>query len=197
MRAASNGRQFPHHSVSPSDLQVLLRESEVAAVRMVRRFRLPTCDRDDLRQDILVDLLRRITAFDPKRGTFGAFVGTIIAHRAARLTKRWRRQRVTMISLDQPIASAGAMTLGDMTAEADGISASLGQPFDRFAEIEQRLDLTQALAVLEPGELSLCAKLTEYTPTEISRSGEFSRASLYRRLRNIRRRLLAEGFSCS
>jgi DNA-directed RNA polymerase specialized sigma24 family protein len=196
MRAASNGRQFPHHSVSPSDLRVLLRESEVAAVRMVRRFQLPTCDRDDLRQDILVDLLCRIRAFDPKRGTFGAFVGTIIAHRAARLTKRWRRQRATMISLDQPMASAGAMTLGDMIAEADGISASLGQPFDRFAEIELRLDLIRALSALHSAELGLCVKLTEHTPAELSRCGKFSRATLYRRLRNIRLRLLAEGISC-
>ena len=84
---ASTKRQLPHHSIAPADLQVVLRESEIAAARMARKFSLPTCDRDDLRQDILVDLLGRVRTFDPKRGAFGAFVGTIVGHRAGRLTK--------------------------------------------------------------------------------------------------------------
>jgi DNA-directed RNA polymerase specialized sigma24 family protein len=197
-RPVSNGYQFPHPSISASNLRILMNEAEAVAARMVRTFRLPACDRDDLRQDILVDLLGRIRAFDPKRGTFGAFVGTIAGHRAARLTKNMRRQRATLpvISLDEYVAGVG-ITLTDMIRKADGVSASLSQPFHAFAEIEQRLDLTRALRGLGLRELSLCAKLTEYTPTEISRSGEYSRAGLYRRLKKIRQRLVAEGFSCS
>ena len=195
-RAAPNGREFPHHSMSPSDLRVLLHESDVAAARMVHRFRLPVFDREDLRQDILVDLLGRVRAFDPKRGTFGAFVGTVVAHRAARLMKRVRRQRAisSMISLDEPVAGT-AMTMGDTIAEADGLSVSQGQPFDRFAAIELRLDLDRALSALRPTELNLCAKLTDRTPTEISRSGEYSRTSLYRQLKKIRLQLLMKGVS--
>lgn len=198
IKVAANECPFPHRSISPSDLQVLLDESEIAAARIARRFRLPACERDDLRQDILVDLLSRISAFDPTRGTFGAFVGAIAGHRATRLSKRIRRRSAasSMISLDEAIADAEAITQGNTVAEPCGISASLRQTFDRFAEIERRLDLIRAFRGLLPHELSLCAKLAEYTATEISRSGEYSRASLYRRLRKIRLRLVAEGFSC-
>jgi RNA polymerase sigma factor (sigma-70 family) len=194
---ATGRRQFAHLSISQSDLRVLLHESEVAAVRLVRQFGLPSYERDDLRQDLLVDLLGRVRAFDPKRGTFGAFVGTVVAHRAARLMKRMRRQRAMswMTSLDEPVAGTAAMTMGDTIAEADGLSASHGQPFDRFAAIELRLDLDRALSALRPAELNLCAKLTDRTPTEISRSGEYSRASLYRQLKKIRLQLLMEGIS--
>src|SRR4051794_5795790 len=119
-QVASNGQEFPHHPISPSDLRVLLRESDVAAARMARRFRLPIFDRDDLRQDILLDLLRRIRTFDPKRGTFGAFVGTIAGHRAARLIKNMQRRPATSsaISLDELAVSSGA-SLPDTIAEAD------------------------------------------------------------------------------
>lgn len=187
IRPASNER----HSISASDLLVLLREAEVAAARVVRRFQIPAWDRDDLHQDILVDLLGRLTAFDPKRGTFGAFVGTIAGHRAARLTHRIRRRLAmsSMVSLDEPQIANGAM------AEGDGSSASLGQPFDYSVEIEQRLDLVRALSRLGPAEVSLCAKLAEYSPTEISRTGEYSRATLYRRLTKIRLRLVTQGIS--
>ena len=187
IRPASNER----HSISESDLLVLLHEAEVAAARMVRRLQVPACDRDDLRQDILVDLLGRLRAFDPKRGTFGAFVGTIAAHRATRLTNRIRRRlaKSSMISLDEPRIGDGA------TAKGDAPSASMGQSFDCSIEIERRLDLTRALRALRPAEVSLCAKLAEYSPTEISRTGAYSRATLYRRLTKIRLRLLTEGVS--
>lgn len=187
LRPASNER----HSISASDLQILLHEAEVAAARMVRRFQMPACDRDDLRQDILVDLLGRLRAFDPKRGTFGAFVGTIAGHRATRLSNRIRRRLAmsSMISLDEP--GIGEVTM----AEGDGPSASMGQSFDCSIEIEQRLDLTRALCALRPAEVSLCAKLAEYSPTEISRTGAYSRATLYRRITKIRLRLLTEGVS--
>jgi hypothetical protein len=101
------------------------------------------------------------------------------------------------ISLDQLLAGPGTITLGDRIAEADGLAASLGQAFDLFAEIEQRLDLTQALGRLPPADLKLCIRLTECTPTEISRFGKPSRASLYRQLERIRGRLMREGVTQS
>jgi DNA-directed RNA polymerase specialized sigma24 family protein len=69
-------------SISPSDLGVLLREADRAASWLGRRFRLARHDQEDIRQDIITDLLKRIRAFDSRRGSFGAFAGKI-AHRQA------------------------------------------------------------------------------------------------------------------
>jgi hypothetical protein len=61
--------------------------------------------------------------------------------------------------------------------------------------IDRRLDLVRALGTLRPVDCSLCIELLDSTPTEISRSRAVSRATVYRRLDNIREQLVAEGVS--
>ena len=56
-------------SISHSDLQILHHEAELVARRLVRRLRLPNCDLADLRQELLLDLIARLPAFDPLRGS--------------------------------------------------------------------------------------------------------------------------------
>jgi DNA-directed RNA polymerase specialized sigma24 family protein len=184
-------------SISPTDLSVLLREATTAARGLLRKLGLPNCEHEDLRQDLLVDLIARFKWFDPGRGTLGGFAGTITRHRARRLVNRICRERAIFvpISRDDSPSNRNEARSHD-TAKADGYVGVPRQSYDACAVIERRLDLSRALRALGPSDLNLCAKLIERTPTEISRSGELSRASLYRRLRNIRRRLLAEGFSC-
>ena len=51
-----------HSSISRDDLQILLHEADIAARRLVRQLRLPRADLDDVRQDLLVDLIARLPA---------------------------------------------------------------------------------------------------------------------------------------
>jgi DNA-directed RNA polymerase specialized sigma24 family protein len=182
-------------SISSEHLGVLLREATTAARRLVRKLGLPTHEHEDLRQELLVDLIARFKWFDPARGTLSVFAGVIVRHRAKRLTNHVNRERTIFAPIspgDAPEDPNGTAS-GDTIDEADGYTAA--RSLDGFAAIDRRLDLTRALSVLRPGELSLCTKLIERTPTEISRAGEFSRAVIYRRLRGIRLRLLQEGVS--
>lgn len=55
--------------LSPDDIETIIREADTAARRLRRRLQLQTCDREDLGQDLLVDLLRRLHAYDPSRGS--------------------------------------------------------------------------------------------------------------------------------
>jgi RNA polymerase sigma-70 factor (ECF subfamily) len=183
--------------ISDSDLLLLRREAEVAAASIVRRLRLPAHAREDLRQDLLTDLISRINGFDPTRGTLRAFAGAVIAHRATRLMGRLRRERDVFppVSLDDPLPGAEGTTLGDTIAEGSGYSAMMGQSTDGFADLELRLDLDRALGTLRRSDLELCAQLIHRTPTELSQYGLGSRASLYRHVHEIRLRLTAGGLS--
>jgi RNA polymerase sigma-70 factor (ECF subfamily) len=183
--------------LSRSDLQILLQETDVAAARLVRRLRLPAHEREDVRQDLLTDLIARFPAFDPARGTLGAFAGTVIAHRAARMAARIRRDRVVFaqVSLDDPVAGAEDITLGDAITESGSYAALMGQCTDRFAAVERRLDLDRALGTLRGSDMALCARLIHRTPTELSQDGLGSRASLYRQVHEIRLRLMTGGLS--
>ena len=59
--------------LSPDDIETIIREADAAARRLRRKLCLPVCEREDLGQDLLVDLLRRLPAYDPARGSIGAF----------------------------------------------------------------------------------------------------------------------------
>ncbi|MDJ0391071.1 sigma factor [Roseomonas sp. E05] len=81
-------------SASPStlDTATLYRDADRMARRTVRSGRLPTADREDLRQDLLLDLLRRLRHYDPARGSLGAFAQVCFQHRAARAVSAHRRE---------------------------------------------------------------------------------------------------------
>ena len=68
-------------SPSPEQLHTLLHEADAAARSLVRRMRLPRHDLEDIRQDLITDAFARLAAFDPARGSIGAFVATVMAHR--------------------------------------------------------------------------------------------------------------------
>ena len=69
-----------HPPISEPDLVTILKEADAAAARLRRRLRLPRVDLDDLRQDLLLDLIRRLPAFDGRRGSIGAFAGAFMTH---------------------------------------------------------------------------------------------------------------------
>jgi Sigma-70 region 2 len=181
--------------LSSAELSLLIREAERAASRLVRKFRLPPVERNDLRQDLLIDLIVRLKSFDPARGSLGAFVVTVVAHRSARLATLILRERELFapVSLDDLLPESEGTRVGETISEESGYLTMLGQQTDRFVEAERRHDLDQALGTLPPLDLNLCAKLIHRTPTELSQDGQGSRASLYRRVREIRLRLMTAG----
>jgi hypothetical protein len=71
----------------------------------------------------------------------------------------------------------------------------MGQPVDRFADVERRIDLERALAQLRGSDLALCGALTEHTPAQVAADGMAGRASVYRHIHEIRMRLMAAGIS--
>jgi len=81
-------------SASPStlDTATLYRDADRVARRAVRRGRLLAADREDLRQELLLDLLRRLHHFDPARGSLGAFAQVCFQHRATRAVSAHQRE---------------------------------------------------------------------------------------------------------
>jgi RNA polymerase sigma-70 factor (ECF subfamily) len=186
-----------HSSISRADLQILLHEADIAARRLVRQLRLPRADLDDVRQDLLVDLIARLPAYDADRGTLGAFAGSVLTNRATRIANKVKRERrmygATPISLDEVIPDSDGLTRGGLIAEADGLSALFGQPADAFASAEERLDVERGLGSLEPADCALCAALSRATADRLAASGHGARSSLYRRVKDIRLALTAIG----
>jgi DNA-directed RNA polymerase specialized sigma24 family protein len=177
------------------DLAPAYRLADAAAAGLCRTLRLPTEDREDLRQELLVDLLARVPAYDPGRGPFAAFARVCIRHAAGRLAARIRRERAERhpVGLDDLLPGREGITLGDTIAEADGYGAWSGQCTDAIAALERRLDLERAADAIDPEDHSLCAALSEHTPHEFGEQKTMPRMRIYRRIREMRLRLLAAG----
>lgn len=188
-------------SISPDDLHTILHEADVAARRLQRRFRLSRADLEDLRQDLLADLIARLSGFDPERGSLGAFAGVVMANRATRLTQRVLGHRrmfgIVPVSLDEPLPNGDGTTRGDLIPEEDGLAAILGQTVNKVTETERRIDLERGLGTLDDDERSLVVALNEASPHELARKGLGSRSDLYRRTREIRLSLLAAGIGAA
>ena len=71
--------------LSPDDIETIIREADAAAQRLRRKLCLPVCEREDLGQDLLVDLLRRLPAYDPSRGSIGAFANIVLRNQSSRI----------------------------------------------------------------------------------------------------------------
>lgn len=184
-----------HPPISRSDLVTMLDEADAAAARLRRRLRLPRADLDDLRQDLLLDLIRRLPAFDANRGSIGAFAGIVLRNQASRIAARGARERRAtggrLLSLDEP--TGDGTTIGDRLGEADSLSAWHGHCVTVEAAIDARLDLARALGALHARDLRLCAAVTQCPVRVLAERGLGSRATLYRRLRELRCALAAHG----
>jgi len=191
--------------ISKSDVEILLRETEAAAWRLRRKLNLPRADLDDLSHDLLVDLLRRLPSFDPKRGSLGAFAGIITRNQASRMAIRHARQRRAqggpLLSLDAPApghaSGRKSETLGECLSEADGLSAWLGQSIGDVTSFERSFDCARAIAKLPTRDIHLCCALAFCPFHDLPSAGFGSRATLYRRLKNLRASLTAHGLKAA
>ena len=186
-------------TISPAVVQVLLHEADVAAHRLVRKLGLPRADLDDIRQDLLTDILSRLHAFDAERGSLGAFAGLVMANRATRIAHRVRNHRhmygAEPVSLDEPVASGSRETLGASLPEEQSLAAIQGHWVNPIAQVERRLDLERGLGTLDEKGRRLVADLLRGSAHWLARAGLGSRSTLYRQTRELRLALMAVGVS--
>ena len=183
--------------LTPTDVRQLIAEADAAAARLGRRLGLTTrADLDDLCQDLLLDLVRRLPSFDPARGSLGAFANIVLRNQSSRITMRHSRQRRAqggdMLSLDAPLR-AGSIPLCCLLTEADGLAAWHGQDRTALAECDDRHALQTALSQLAAEDRRLCAALSHRPVAALVAAGFGSRSALYRRLANLRHVLTAHG----
>ena len=185
-----------HPPISPSDLATLIDEANLAARRLHRKLALPAADLDDLRQDLLVDLICRLPGFDSRRGSIGAFANIVLRNQSSRIAMRHHRQRRaqggSLLSLEVPLAGTRE-PVGDTLTEDDGLAAWHGQTCCAAAVTELHHALQAALARLPAEDRRFCAALAHRPVTALAAEGFGSRSALYRRLADLRHVLTAHG----
>ncbi|SHF31363.1 RNA polymerase sigma-70 factor, ECF subfamily [Ruegeria intermedia] len=189
-----------HPPISPSDLAALTLEADRAARRLHRKLALSAPDLDDLRQDLLVDLICRLPSFDARRGSIGAFANIVLRNQCSRIAIRHHRQRRAQggspLSLDVRLTGSRE-PIGETLSEDDGLAAWHGQDRDAQADSLTRESLRTALARLPEDDRRFCRALAHRSVTSLAADGFGSRSALYRRLADLRLVLTAHGLGPS
>jgi DNA-directed RNA polymerase specialized sigma24 family protein len=173
----------------PRILRVMMAAAAYHARKVARTMRLSDVDREDVEQDILLVLLERRRFFDPARGAWSSFADRVARQAAQGVADEiGAERRIRGGSLDQAAGSDGSTTLGalieDRLQGPDAENAlQLSLALARFVgELPDELALVARLSLLEDGDLA-----------EAQRRSGLSTSEFYRRLREVRYRMVCLG----
>lgn len=185
-----------HPPLSRADLATLIDEADAAARRLHRKLALPAADLDDLRQDLLLDLICRLPGVDARRGPIGAFAGIVLRNQSTRIASRFHRHRRaqggTLLPLDAT-AGKGDVPISMMLADTDGLAAWHGDDREAEEDADLRYDIARALGALPPEARGLCAALGTCDVSDLIGRDGVSRSALYRRVARLRLELAMRG----
>lgn len=176
-------------TADPRMLRVMMAAAAYHARKVARTMRLSDVDREDVEQDILLVLLERRRFFDLARGAWSSFTDRVARQAAQGVADEiGADRRVRGGSLDQPAGGDGSTTLGELIADRlqgpdTEQTLQLSLTLSSFvAELPDELALVARLSLLEDGDLA-----------EAQRRSGLSTSEFYRRLREVRYRLVCLG----
>ncbi|MBI5121306.1 MAG: sigma-70 family RNA polymerase sigma factor [Rhodospirillales bacterium] len=171
--------------ITPQDITGTgLAAADRCARRIGRSLRLPASDIHDIRQDLLLELVRRAPRFDGQ-APWSAFASLVIRHAGQDAADRWVRHR---------LRHGGS--LGDIEpASEDGLSAWWAGGVAGPGAIHLRLDIQRFLESLPEGLRRLCHLLADEDRAEALAGSGLSRSEFFRQLHELRMRLRAFGIT--
>jgi RNA polymerase sigma-70 factor (ECF subfamily) len=142
-------------------------------------------DREDLEQELLLDLLRRQPKYDPSRAQNSTFVARVVEHRAATLIEE-RKAGLRDYRLQ-------AFSLNDHIEDEDGVRCERSETFDlddyllrtgRQSRSSDELrdlgiDVHSVVDQLPPKLRDMCQRLMRDSITDVSRETGIPRSTLY------------------
>ncbi len=159
-----------------------------AVDRLVGHNNFTESDRDDLEQDLALDLIERLPDFDPARAKRSTFIMRCVEHRIANLIRDRHRARRD---------PRRACRIGDDGVE-DKRTVSISSVTDGHAASERertdlRIDLAATVAALPTHLQSICSLLPDHSPYAISRRLGMSKRAIYRDVNTIRAAFTSAG----
>jgi len=142
-------------------------------------------DLEDLKQDLVLDLLQRRCQFDPQRAKWNTFVVMVVEHRVAAIleyrTAAKRNSRREQCSLNDSVSDHEGNTVErHETLDADFLGRGDKKPGD------MGVDVQAVIEGLPPSLQVLCAHLQKKTPAELARELGVPRMTLYGDIKRLK-----------
>lgn len=182
-------------------LQSALDAAATRTYRLAARFGLSSAEREDLQQDLILDLLEHEHSFDPAKGSANTFTGVVSHHRAVELLDRLIKDRMRFAFTGEQDA-ANDPDLSDPDPGCPAVTSAViplrDDDLDLFADTDTLHDLQTALATMSDAQRGLFA-LLEHTQNlaEACQASEMSSATFYRRVSELKMHLRMFGLKAA
>ena len=165
------------------------------AGQLAGRYGFTQSDTGDIEQDLTVDLLERLSKFDPTKAKFSTFVARIVEHKISRLVRDSQAQKRDYRREER--------SLNDLVNDGDGRTVQLAETISHVedqscpgrirqtdsARLDAGVDVRRVLAGLPPDLREAAERLKTHSIAEIAREQGIARSTFYEgtvaRLRRI------------
>lgn len=195
--AAIDVREDPA-GMTEACLRVATAAAGYHARRIAQSLGLAAADVADLRQELLLELVRRARAFDPSRAAWATFIDMIIRHAADGLAERLAYQKRLNAGFLEDLTTRRngiRVRLTEVLTDGDGLSALWSGAGDPFAEVDRRIDIERFVQRLPDGLRRLCRLLQTEQPADALRLSGLSKSEFYRQLDELAMRLRSLGLA--
>lgn len=158
----------------------ILQQASCRASLLVATAGFRTDDWEDLRQEMVLDCLRRSPKFDPSRGDWQGFIrGVVRNHATVLATRRHRSVQREVLAEDLP---PGEVETADDTISPVGV----GRKHEIEAGLQMSIDVQSVLNGLPPQLQNLALLLSELPMLEAGAKTGKSRSRVYQMTRQLR-----------
>lgn len=163
--------------------------------RLAARFGLQAAEREDIQQELILDMLERAHQFDPTKGSAGTFTGILSEHRATELLDKLMKDRRRLSFGSSPTAANDSEFQESGEGDHDNVVPMWADDRDLFADSMALRDLETAVAFMSDDQNALFETLNanDDLPSSCRASG-MSSATFYRRIHDLQMHLRMFGF---
>lgn len=157
--------------------------------------RLSQADREDLYQELVLDLLERASHFDPNKASAGTFTGVVSEHRTADFLNALKKDRSRLTFGSGEEAANDAEAPIEPAPFGDDAIPLWAEDRDLFSDSDALRDLETAIAHMSDDQVALFDLLESHQdlPSACRASG-ISTATFYRRVSDLQMHLRMFGF---
>ena len=164
---------------------------ECKAKQLVGKCGFQLCDRDDIEQELYLDLWERLDKFDSEKATYSTFVQRVVENKISNILREHCSDKGlaerTALSLSKPLhidqASGKEVTLGDCVTNEQYDDFARNKNHSRVEELDMTLDMQQVLARLPEYARRPCELLMEgRTIDETAQLVGMKRITFYRQI---------------
>ncbi len=173
---------FDNHPEAVDEYAVRL--IKYKARQLVGRVGFTESDREDLEQDMMLDLLRRLPKYDPRRAQRNTFITRVVEHKTATIIesqKAGMRDYRLRCSLNDRFEDEEGSSVERMETidQEDYLrrTSKLARPAWELRDLS--LDVQRTIEKLPPELRELCKRLKTESITEISRDTGIPRGTIY------------------